>query len=91
VQGFLRILDTATSAVTTVGEVVISDPRFDPLAIGPSGATKLLAKAARCKTRNDRTLGIPSFCHPDGADECPGWASCQAADVVMVMDLSRAP
>jgi hypothetical protein len=88
---FLRILDTATSAVSTVGEVVISDPRFDPFAVQQNGATELLAAGkGRCMTSDGRTLGIPSLCDPTRTDECPVWATCAPADVVILMDLSLA-
>jgi hypothetical protein len=87
----LRILDTAGSIVSTVGEIVISDPNFDPFTVGPSGGTKLLAKVGRCITSAGKTLGIPSFCDPKNTGECPTWATCQAADVVMAMDLSLLP
>jgi hypothetical protein len=91
-HALLRILDTRSSAVTTVGEVVLN-PQFDPLAVGQSGATKLLAfQKGRCVDSLDgRVLGIPSFCDPAQTGECPAWAPCKMTAVVMVMDLSRAP
>lgn len=87
-EAFLKILDAVGGAVRTVGKVVIDNPHFDPFAVGPSGGTKLLAKVGRCvRTDTGKKLGIPSFCKAD--TDCPSWAKCAPADVVMAMDLSR--
>jgi hypothetical protein len=87
-EAFLKILDAVGGAVRTVGKVVIDNPHFDPLAVGPSGGTKLLAKVGRCvRTDTGKKLGIPSFCKAD--TDCPSWAKCAPADVVMAMDLSH--
>ena len=74
---------------------MISDPRFDPFAVGPSGVTMLETRKGRCMTPSGstkRALGIPSICNPDPESngECPIWAKCEGANVIM-LDPRTAP